>query len=157
MYLLCSSSIDQSLHIFENLNVDESSLNNYLRRQSTYGMSSSENNSLNEQNLNAGLFVDSENPPPSSTFVINNENNDRVKKKVKDLEELLLAKDTAMAALTAELDSIRDIASNPSTLSGGTTTTTEYKQYQEDYHNRVSSNSSCRINTAVCFANRFTF
>lgn len=126
------SSNDQSLNIFENLNLDDSSLTNYLKKQ-VVDLNSGGNVSLNEKELYAGNFADVPKHPSAQSVDIPQE----LSKKVKDLEELLAAKDTAITALTAELDSIRDFTSNPSTLSFGTSTT-EYKQYQDEYHNRVS-------------------
>lgn len=126
---ICNSSRDQSLNIFENLNLDDSSLNNYRREHSNVIIEDDGNNaSLNEKNLNAGNFMDLPKNPNSI---------EEYSKKFKEMEELLIAKDTAIAALNAELESVRDIASNPSTMSLGTNTT-EYKQYHEEYHGRVS-------------------
>lgn len=129
--LWCSSN-DQSLNIFENLNLDDASLTNYLKNQAP-NVDTVENVSLNEKNLYAGNFVD----VPKTTSAQAVEIPQEVCKKMKDMEELLAAKDTAITALTAELESIRDFTSNPSTLSFGTSTT-EYKQYQDEYHNKVS-------------------
>lgn len=113
--------MDQSLDIFENLNIEDASLEGYLRRHSNNSLDDCR--SANEKNLNADIFLEEAGI------------SDDVKKKVKQLEELLAAKDTAIAALTAELDSVRDATSNHSTLS--CPTSTEYKQYQEEYQNRV--------------------
>lgn len=108
-------------------------MTNYLKNQPSVDLSSGENGSLNEKNLYAGNFVDvPKNPSAQSP---------ELSKKIKDMEELLAAKDTAITALTAELESIRDFTSNPSTLSFGTSTT-EYRQYQDEYHNRVSKINS---------------
>lgn len=57
------------------------------------------------------------------------------KRTVKQLEELLAAKESVITALTSELESVKDAASNQSTLS--CPTSTEYKQLQEEYVNRV--------------------
>lgn len=47
----------------------------------------------------------------------------------------MAAKDSAIAALQAELESVKEIASNQSTMS--CPTSTEYKQCQEELQNRV--------------------
>lgn len=65
---------------------------------------------------------------------LKNDSFDEVCKRVKDFEELIAVKDTTIAALTSELDSFRELLSNTSSLG---TTTTEYKQFQEECHNKV--------------------
>lgn len=135
------SSNEQSLDIFGNLNLDDSSLTNYLKNQASFDENDS---SVQEKNLYAGHFIDT-----STVQSVPQETS----RKLKDMEELLAAKDTAIAALTAELDSIRDLASNPSTLSFGTSTT-EYKQYQDEYHNKVRDFSLFFI-PVVCTASEF--
>jgi hypothetical protein len=57
-------------------------------------------------------------------------------KRVRDFEELIAIKDSTIAALTSELDSFRELISNTSSNSLGTSTT-EYKQFQEECHNKV--------------------
>ncbi|KAK9883168.1 hypothetical protein WA026_001367 [Henosepilachna vigintioctopunctata] len=70
---------------------------------------------------------------------VNNENCDsnmnNVVKQVKDLEEMIEDKNQAIIALSTELDSLREMVSNPSTMSIGSPT--EYKQLHEEYHNKV--------------------
>lgn len=115
----CSKSEEASLDIFENLNLDDNSLNDYLRRRL------SDQLGLN-RSLGGGDCSD---------------NLGEAYRRLGDMEELLSAKDTAIAALNAELESVRE-QSNPSTMSLNTSTT-EYKQLQEEYHNRVST--SCLL------------
>ncbi|XP_972088.2 pericentrin isoform X2 [Tribolium castaneum] len=65
---------------------------------------------------------------------VNFDLNDEVCKRVKDFEDLIAVKNTTIAALTSELDSFRELLSNTSSLG---TTTTEYKQFQEECHNKL--------------------
>lgn len=126
------SSFDQSLNIFENLNIEDASLEGYIRRHSNNSLDDDDNlqSRANEQNFNA-------------VTVLNDfQRSDDVAREMKQFEELLTAKDAALCAITGELESVKDAASNHSTLSYPTST--EYKQYQEEYQNRVSFSGYCR-------------
>lgn len=119
VFITFDSSLDQSLNIFENLNIEDASLEGYIRRHSNNSFDST----TNEKNLHAGTFLEEL------------ENSDDATKTIKQLEELLTAKEALIGALTGELESAKDVASNNSTLS--CPTSTEYKQYQEECQNKV--------------------
>lgn len=109
------------MDIFENLNLDDASLTNYLGRHSNCDkdISESRNNDINNSSVNLEC---------SGSFG----------KGIRDMEDILTAKDSAIAALNAELELVRDVGSNQSTMSLGTSTT-EYKQLHEEYQGKVSS------------------
>lgn len=111
------SDQEESLDIFANIEVDDKLLNSY----------------------NGGKSAD---------FNISNsmEENEELRKRLKDSEELNALKTATNAALTSELDSFRELISNTSTNSLGTSTT-EYKQYEECY-NKVT-NKAIIINCAT--------
>lgn len=113
-----TNSKEESLNIFANLDLDDKSL--------TLGYKPTNETSLNERNLY--LPLKSETDTYGDVF-----------KKIKDLEEIVDIKDTTIAALTSELDSYREM-SNPNTMS--MVSTTEYKQLQEECHNKVCVFSS---------------
>ena len=107
-----TESKEESLDIFANVDLDDKLLNSYNGEKSA------------NFNLGDSLKNDSVN------------SNDEVYKRVRDFEELIAIKDTTIAALTSELDSFRELISNTSTNSLGTSTT-EYKQFQEECHSKV--------------------
>ncbi|XP_063915449.1 pericentrin isoform X3 [Zophobas morio] len=107
-----TESKEESLDIFANVDLDDKLLNSYNGEKSanfTLG------DSLKNDSVNS---------------------NDEVYKRVRDFEELIAIKDTTIAALTSELDSFRELISNTSTNSLGTSTT-EYKQFQEECHSKL--------------------
>lgn len=59
--------------------------------------------------------------------------------KAHHLEELLFAKDTAIAVLTAEVESLRELTSNDPSILSCNTSSTEYKQLQEEFQEKVSN------------------
>lgn len=98
-------SKEESLDIFAQVDLDDKVVLSSLR--TNFNLNNSKNNSLN--------------------------NYEDVAQKLKGFEEIIALKDTTIANLTSQLDSFREMVSNPS--SG--TSTTEYKQYQEECHNKV--------------------
>ncbi|XP_049819038.1 centromere-associated protein E-like isoform X3 [Aethina tumida] len=116
-----TNSKEESLNIFANLDLDDKSL--------TLGYKPTNETSLNERNLY--LPLKSETDTYGDVF-----------KKIKDLEEIVDIKDTTIAALTSELDSYREM-SNPNTMS--MVSTTEYKQLQEECHNKLLEYSNAII------------
>lgn len=60
--------------------------------------------------------------------------------KLHQLEELLVTKDAAIAVLTAELESLRELTSNDPSILSCNTSSTEYKQLQEEFQEKVYSN-----------------
>lgn len=105
-----STSKEESLNIFENLNLDDQSLNYKPKDE--------------DRILYANSF----------DLTVRSEGD--VDKRLRDYEELLAIKDNTIAALTSELDYVREL-SNPNT--GSTLSTTEYKQLQEEWHTKVSN------------------
>lgn len=103
-----------SLNIFEGINLDDKSINSYVSRLKS-----------NEQDFNVS----------NEQLDANDKLHDSLDK-MRNYEELITTKDLTITALNAELDSLREIASNPSTMSLNTTTT-EYKQFQEEYRLKV--------------------
>lgn len=104
-----------SLNIFEGINLDDKSISNYVSRL--------------KPNEHVGDIL-------SDIRESNFHNQDDNPDKNKQYEELLSTKDLTITALNAELDSLREMASNTSTMSLNTTTT-EYKQFQEEYRIKV--------------------
>lgn len=135
-------SNESLINIFENLNLDDASINNYTTRPIQDAeekinfsdreerlilrgkLTKEQRNSLNEKSLES---------LPLDTFKLKQ---DIDSLKIKEVEAVLAQKDSTIAALAAELDSLRELASNTSTLSLNTTTT-EYKQFQEEYQNKL--------------------
>lgn len=117
-----ASNEEESLNIFEGVNLDDDSITNYVSR-----LKDSEADLI----LDKGSFCGTSD---SKAFFDRNSGAEFLK--VKDVEEILSAKDTTIAILAAELDSLKEAASNHSTLSFNTSTT-EYKQFQEEYQNKV--------------------
>lgn len=107
-----NSDREESFNIFADLDLDDKSLSN---------LKPSRDISLDEKNLyatNFGLIT-----------------SDReLDKRIKDFEELITIKDNTIAALTFELDSIKE---NSNVNTGSTLSTTEYKQIQDEWHTRV--------------------
>lgn len=124
-HTISTNSNDTSLNIFEGINLDDNSINNYVAKLKGTEF---------ELNLTEGDVSASDTPKVTACHHSKSEISGN---KIKDYEDLLSTKDITIAALNAELDSLREIASNPSTLSLNTTTT-EYKQYQDEYKSRVS-------------------
>ncbi|XP_072396058.1 uncharacterized protein Plp isoform X2 [Diabrotica undecimpunctata] len=122
---LSTGSKEESFNMFQNLDLDDKSLSNI--RHSTQL-------SIDEKNLNASHF--------GLEPVCNEE---ELSRKLKDFEELINIKNNAIAALTSELDSFREM-SNPNTVS--TLSTTEYKQLQEEWNGKV-----LEYNTAILMKN----
>lgn len=58
--------------------------------------------------------------------------------KVNQLEELIATKDATIAALTAEVESLKELTSNDPSMLSYNTSTTEYKQLHEDFQKKVS-------------------
>ncbi|XP_023019917.2 pericentrin-like protein isoform X8 [Leptinotarsa decemlineata] len=108
----CSSSKEESLNIFANLDLDDKALLNFRRDNDV---------SVDEKNLYASNFG-----------LVRNGN--ELEKRVRDFEELVAIKDSMIAVLTSELDSFREM-SNANTVS--TLSTTEYKQLQEECHSKL--------------------
>ncbi|CAG9862887.1 unnamed protein product [Phyllotreta striolata] len=104
---------DESFDIFANLDLDDKSLSK---------MKLSADISLDEKNLNA------------TNFALNSTDSE-LTKRIKEFEELVALKDNAIAALTTELDSIKE-SSNLNT--GSTLSTTEYKQLQDEWHVKMA-------------------
>lgn len=111
--LSVEESKEESINVFENFNLDDQALSSYK-----HGLS------LNEKNLYASDF---QLPLLKDGFDI--------EKRMRDFEELIAVKDSTIEALTSELDGVRE-ASHTNT--GSTLSTTEYKQLQEECHNKVS-------------------
>lgn len=69
--------------------------------------------------------------------------------KVKELEEIVAGKDVCLAALNMQLDSrrnsIKDVPPSARDSYSLATVSTEYRTYQDEYVNRVSSNIFCII------------
>lgn len=103
---------EDSFNLFKNVNLDETSISHFKHDLS-----------LNEKNLYASNF---------QLPLLNDRQ--EIEKRVRDFEELLAVKDTTIAALTSELDSIRE---GSHTNTGSTLSTTEYKQLQEEFHHKV--------------------
>lgn len=106
------NSREESFNMFGNVNLDDEALANFK-----------DNIGLDEKNLYASDFH----------FPLINDEND-IQKTMRDFEELIAVKDSAIAALTSELDSVRE---GSHTNTGSTLSTTEYKQLQEECHNKV--------------------
>lgn len=122
-------SNESSFNIFEGVDLNDSLINDYdlksKRTDDKRANNKSNNTSLNTVNFNVNLS----NLDKSDGNV-----------KVKQLEELLTTKDTAIAALAAELESLRELtSSNQSTLSLNTSTT-DYKLYHDEFQSKVSVN-----------------
>lgn len=122
-------SNESSFNIFESVDLNDSLINDYdlksKRTDDKRANNKSNNTSLNTVNFNVNLS----NLDKSDGNV-----------KVKQLEELLTTKDTAIAALAAELESLRELtSSNQSTLSLNTSTT-DYKLYHDEFQSKVSVN-----------------
>ncbi|CAH0564692.1 unnamed protein product [Brassicogethes aeneus] len=114
---LSNNSQEESLNIFANLDLDDKSLS--LFRQGDLS-------DLNERNKGGDNYGD-------------------VVKRIKEFEEILNVKDTAIQALTSELDSYREM-SNTNTMS--IISTTEYKQLQEECQNKL-----LEYNDAILYKN----
>jgi hypothetical protein len=109
-----SESKEESLDIFANVDLSDKLLNSYnCEKSANFNLGSLKNDSFNSYG--------------------------EVCKRVRDFEELIAIKDSTIAALTSELDSFRELISNTSSNSLGTSTT-EYKQFQEECHNKVRLN-----------------
>lgn len=106
------TSKEESFNIFGNINLDDNAISSYKNDLS-----------LNEKNLYARDFQ-----LPSL------KNGHEIEKRIRDFEELIAIKDNTIAALTSELDSVRETSH---TNTGSTLSTTEYKQLQEECHNKV--------------------
>ncbi|KAJ8933982.1 hypothetical protein NQ314_013662 [Rhamnusium bicolor] len=119
-----NNSKEESLDIFANVILDDKSLTNF--RNSDI--------SLNVKNLFGSNFE----------LPLMRDESD-IDKRIKDFEELIAIKDTTIAALTSELDSFRELSN---TNSGSMVSTTEYKQLQEEYHNKLME-----YNGAVIYKN----
>ncbi|KAJ3623780.1 hypothetical protein MTP99_017443 [Tenebrio molitor] len=106
-----SESKEESLDIFANVDLSDKLLNSYnCEKSANFNLGSFKNDSFNSYG--------------------------EVCKRVRDFEELIAIKDSTIAALTSELDSFRELISNTSSNSLGTSTT-EYKQFQEECHNKL--------------------
>ncbi|KAJ8915115.1 hypothetical protein NQ315_000367, partial [Exocentrus adspersus] len=116
-----SISKEESLNIFKNIDLDDKSLLDF--RNSDVD--------LNERNLFGGNF---------HVPLVRNVSD--VDKRVKDFEELIAIKDSTIAALTSELDSFRELSN---TNSVSIVSTTEYKQLQEECHNKLMEYNSAII------------
>ncbi|XP_065163040.1 A-kinase anchor protein 9 isoform X3 [Atheta coriaria] len=92
------SNDDVSLNIFDGVNLDDSSINNYVLK-------------LKSQESDVYSYQDDA--------------------KVRSLEDALSVKDSIIQALNVEVESLKDLASNQSTLSMNTTLT-EYKMFQDE-------------------------
>lgn len=151
-----------SINIFEGINLDDSSINNYVSRlkKSSEEMNSSDGNindyevdSLNivEPRSTGAMLHESgaihESSARRTLFCGTNELTKTLNPNVnemeyslmrpRDFQEVLAVKDSTIAALTAELDSLREIASNTSTMSLNTTTT-DYRQYHDEYQSKIT-------------------
>lgn len=111
--LSAGNSKEESFNIFGNVDLDDNALISYKHDLT-----------LNEQNLYASDFQ-----LPLLTDAHN------LEKRMRDFEELIAVKDSTIAALTSELDAVRE---GSHTNTGSTLSTTEYKQLQEECHNKVS-------------------
>ncbi|KAJ8944431.1 hypothetical protein NQ318_002128 [Aromia moschata] len=118
------NSRDESLNIFKDVDLDDRSLSNFRTRD----------DSLNEKNLLGSNF--------GMPFGRRESNID---KRIKDFEELIVIKDNTIAALTSELDSYRELSNTNST---SMVSTTEYRQLQEECHNKL-----LEYNSAIIYKN----
>lgn len=112
--LSVEDSKEESINIFGNVNLDDQALSRYKHDLS-----------LNEQNLYASDFQ----------LPLLKDGHD-IEKRMRDFEELIAVKDSTIVALTSELDAVRETSH---TNTGSTLSTTEYKQLQEECHNKVST------------------
>lgn len=115
-----TKSREESLNIFANIDLDDKSLSNFRNSD----------NDLIEKDIFGHNF-----------HVPLLRNVSDVDKRIKDFEELLVIKDSTIAALTSELDSFREMSN---TNSASMVSTTEYKQLQEECHNKVIFMRVCR-------------
>lgn len=98
------------------------------------------NSNLSSLNIFEGINLDDNSITNYVTRLKNNETDNKDVRsdfdKGKHYEELITTKDMTINALNAELDSLREIASNTSSNSLNTSTT-EYKQLYEEYRVKV--------------------
>lgn len=106
------NSKEESFNIFGDINLGDCGISNFKNDLS-----------LNEKNLYASDFQ----------LPILKDGHE-IERRIRDFEELIAVKDSTIAALTSELDSVRE-GSNTNT--GSTLSTTEYRQLQEECHNKV--------------------
>ncbi|KAJ8981747.1 hypothetical protein NQ317_004927 [Molorchus minor] len=121
---LSDNSKQESLNIFENVDLDDKSLTNFRMCDE----------SLNEKNLFASNFG-----------VLLDRRGSDIDKRIKDFEELIAIKDSTIAALTSEVDSFREMSNTNST---SMVSVTEYKQLQEECHNKL-----LEYNDAIIYKN----
>ncbi|GJQ85469.1 hypothetical protein Trydic_g23892 [Trypoxylus dichotomus] len=103
-----------SLNIFEGVSLDDSSINNYVAKLRQTNLSDA-----NDEEFSKILTSEEVNLVNEDSF-----------EKIKELEKELVRKESEIAALSAELDSLKELTNS--------LTTTDYKPYQEEYHNRLA-------------------
>ncbi|KRT78669.1 hypothetical protein AMK59_7047, partial [Oryctes borbonicus] len=111
-----SDSVDTnelSINIFEGVSLDDSSINNYVTKLRQTNLSD-----VNDEDFSKLLTSEEVNLVNEHSF-----------EKIKELEKELVRKDSEIAALSAELDSLKELTNS--------LTITDYKPYQEEYHNRL--------------------
>ncbi|KAI4457254.1 hypothetical protein MML48_8g00009887 [Holotrichia oblita] len=104
---------DLSINIFEGVSLDDSSINNYVTKLRQTNLSD-----VNDEEFNKILT-------PEEVNVISEHSFERIKA----LEKQLVRKDSEIAALSAELDSLKELTNSLST--------TDYKPFHEEYHSRL--------------------
>lgn len=119
---------DLSINIFEGVSLDDSSINNYVTKLRQTNLSD-----VNDEEFNKILT-------PEEVNIISEHSFERIKV----LEKQLVRKDSEIAALSAELDSLKELTNSLST--------TDYKPYQEDYHSRVRLFFVLLLDVRVCYS-----
>ncbi|XP_048520137.1 A-kinase anchor protein 9 isoform X2 [Dendroctonus ponderosae] len=125
-----SNSKDDSFNLFANVNFSDKSLLNIPNNSINHGPEETELARFD-------LPLDPDNYFSGTPLEID---------RLKDLEEIVAVKDSAISALTQELDSFREM-SNP-TFTSSMVSATEYRQMQEECHNKL-----LEYNSAILYKN----
>nr|CAH7720570.1 unnamed protein product [Callosobruchus chinensis] len=117
-----TDSKEESLDIFKNVDLNDPSLSNCKL-------------------YNAGDRSDIQEVSVHNSQSLNCDGSKLLEKGIKDCEDLVALKESTIAALTTQLDSFRE-GSNTNT---GSLSTTEYKQLQEECHNKLLEYDSALV------------
>ncbi|KAF5306240.1 hypothetical protein FQA39_LY08938 [Lamprigera yunnana] len=114
-----NESNDNSFNLFKDINLNDSIINEYSFK-SPHVEERLDKNSLNYTNL---------------SLPVSRRGDESVK--VKHLEEIVNAKESTIAALSAELESLHELNSSNQSTPSLNTSTTDYKVYQDDFQTKI--------------------
>ncbi|KAF5283599.1 hypothetical protein FQR65_LT13805 [Abscondita terminalis] len=112
-------SNDNSFNVFKDINLNDSLINEY-------GLKSIQEEGVNPTSLNFSNL----------SMPFSGKTDDSLK--LKQLEEIVNAKESTIAALSAELESLKEMTCSNQSTPSLNTSTTDYKTYHDEFQNKAS-------------------